>query len=90
MNYELRKIIREAICENLYYNPASLCFPGKKLAAKEHSAASRNRIQTCPQNTRINAEAEKNSLSASICVICGHRPFLSFFAFCRENPRAYA
>ena len=41
---------------------------------------SRDRIRNCPQITQINADMKKrNSSSASICVICGQRPFLLAF-----------
>jgi hypothetical protein len=45
--------------------PAKTWGQKHKIAAKRHSAASRNRIWTCPQITQINAETEKEYF---ICV----------------------
>ncbi len=44
-----------------------------KIAAKWDSAASRNRIRTCPQNTQMDADEE---FHFGVCVFCGQGPFL--------------
>jgi hypothetical protein len=66
-------------------------FQRKDVRAQRRNAASRNRIQTCPQITQINADTEKeySHLRPSACS-AGKGLFSGSLPFAGKNPRAYA